>query len=322
MARTVRAGCLLLVAVLAGGIVASVLSRSDPARAARDGGPILLAVTALYLAGSITVTSRASRASERALKIGATTGFGAVAAATAVVFALPPVPHATGPALVLAAAAATIAAARTATAGDARVGAARIATAGAARVGAARTALAGDARFPAAPAASSGDAPIAAAPAATARDTRIAATVGEARTAARLGTATGATATGPAGVIDLDGGGPEPRTAPPSPRTDRVLAALLAAVVTALGTVVAVGLIAWLGPARLIPDAGPAALAPAARLAQSRTELVDPYVAVLVAGALASGLLAVLARPLRRAAPAARRLSAKDRAAPTTTPTL
>jgi hypothetical protein len=74
-----------------------------------------------------------------------------------------------------------------------------------------------------------------------------------------------------------------------------VLAAALAGTVTALGIWLLVSVLASLGPARLIPELAPHALTPADRLANSRIELVDPYVAVLLLGCLVAVALSLSA---------------------------
>jgi hypothetical protein len=63
------------------------------------------------------------------------------------------------------------------------------------------------------------------------------------------------------------------------------------------------------GPAGLIPDLAPAALTPAADLAQSRSEIQDPYVALMVLGCLIAVLQSAAtvtdrAMPSRLAPPA------------------
>jgi len=50
----------------------------------------------------------------------------------------------------------------------------------------------------------------------------------------------------------------------------------------------------------VIPDLVPAALTPARRIAESRIEVEDPYVAVLVLGGLLAALLSVVAVGTRR----------------------
>lgn len=80
-----------------------------------------------------------------------------------------------------------------------------------------------------------------------------------------------------------------------------LLAGLLAmATAMALIFVGVVGLARW-GPAGLIPDITPHAL-PADRLAESRIEIVDPYVLILVLSAIAATALALAAVVTRRPA--------------------
>jgi hypothetical protein len=71
----------------------------------------------------------------------------------------------------------------------------------------------------------------------------------------------------------------------------RVLAALAAGTLTPLLVLADVAVLSSYGPAWLIPNLVPAALTPADRLYNSRIELVDPYIAMLlVAAALAVAL--------------------------------
>lgn len=77
--------------------------------------------------------------------------------------------------------------------------------------------------------------------------------------------------------------------------TRSVPAVPLAATVTALGIWLLVSVLASVGPASLIPELAPHALTPADRLADSRIELVDPYVAVLLLGCLVAGFLSLSA---------------------------
>jgi hypothetical protein len=63
-----------------------------------------------------------------------------------------------------------------------------------------------------------------------------------------------------------------------------VLAALCAGTVTALSVCILVAVLSTFGPAQLIPDLAPAALSPADDLAQSRDEVQDPYVWLLLLG--------------------------------------
>ncbi len=79
--------------------------------------------------------------------------------------------------------------------------------------------------------------------------------------------------------------------------------ALMAAATCALVIGLAVRFIAVLAPVRFIPllPAGAGPITPAARVAQSRTELDDPYVAVLMAGALVAIVLVGTVLATRRA---------------------
>jgi hypothetical protein len=54
------------------------------------------------------------------------------------------------------------------------------------------------------------------------------------------------------------------------------------------------------GPAWLIPDLMPAALTPADRLANSRIELVDPYIAMLLVAAVLAVALTIGSLATRR----------------------
>jgi hypothetical protein len=79
---------------------------------------------------------------------------------------------------------------------------------------------------------------------------------------------------------------------------DGLLAGLLATAGTMVLVFLAVLLLARFGPDRLIPDLTPAAL-PGRRLSESRIEIVDPYVLILILSAVAAtalGLAAVLSR--------------------------
>jgi hypothetical protein len=71
-----------------------------------------------------------------------------------------------------------------------------------------------------------------------------------------------------------------------------MLAVCCAGPAAALLVVIAVAALSTWGPAVLIPDLAPAALTPADDLAQSRAEVQDPYVAVLLLGCVLSWLLA------------------------------
>lgn len=59
------------------------------------------------------------------------------------------------------------------------------------------------------------------------------------------------------------------------------------------------------GPSGLIPDLARAALTPADDLAQSRDEVVDPYVALMFLGCLLAGVLSVVSIATRRQAASA-----------------
>jgi hypothetical protein len=79
-----------------------------------------------------------------------------------------------------------------------------------------------------------------------------------------------------------------------------LLAALFAGSVTAVSVFGAVLVLSTFGPARLIPDLARAALTPADDLAQSRHEIQDPYVWMLLVGwviTVVQGLVALAARP-------------------------
>jgi len=70
-----------------------------------------------------------------------------------------------------------------------------------------------------------------------------------------------------------------------------LLAALAAGAAAAAMIVILVAVLAGYGPASLIPDITPHALTPADRIAESRIEIHDPYVAVLVLGCLLAAAL-------------------------------
>lgn len=85
------------------------------------------------------------------------------------------------------------------------------------------------------------------------------------------------------------------------------LAVLVAGMAGLLTIVVAVFALSTWGPPGLIPDLAPYALTPADDLAQSRNEVVDPYVAVLFLGSLVAVALSIVSavtgrRPAPRAA--------------------
>jgi hypothetical protein len=84
------------------------------------------------------------------------------------------------------------------------------------------------------------------------------------------------------------------------------LAALCAGTVSTLLIVAVVAVLARYGPPTVIPDLVPAALTPARRIAESRIEVEDPYVAVLVLGGLLAALLSVVAVGTRRPGTVAR----------------
>ncbi|MEV4514422.1 hypothetical protein AB0K00_36355 [Dactylosporangium sp. NPDC049525] len=76
-------------------------------------------------------------------------------------------------------------------------------------------------------------------------------------------------------------------------RRDTLLAALSVSMLAPLLVFTGVVLVSSYGPARLIPALVPAALTPADRLANSRIEIQDPYVAMLFLACLAAVVLAV-----------------------------
>jgi hypothetical protein len=78
------------------------------------------------------------------------------------------------------------------------------------------------------------------------------------------------------------------------------LAAVLAGAIAAGLIVVLVVVLATVGPANLIPHLAPHALTPADRLAQSRDELFEPYMVVLVFGCFLAAALAALSVATRR----------------------
>jgi len=107
------------------------------------------------------------------------------------------------------------------------------------------------------------------------------------------------------------------------------LAALCAATVAAPLIVLLVWGLARSGPAGLIPDLAPAALAPADALDQSRIEINDPYVGLLALGCLAAAALAAVsvatgrraaARPRAVAAAAPGAVAGRPVTAPPVTP--
>ncbi|SDZ43004.1 hypothetical protein SAMN05421684_4938 [Asanoa ishikariensis] len=74
-----------------------------------------------------------------------------------------------------------------------------------------------------------------------------------------------------------------------------VLAGLLTATVSSLGIVMLVDVVATVGAPELIPALVPLSLPPATQLAESRIELVDPYLGLLLLGAVAAATLGVRA---------------------------
>ena len=81
------------------------------------------------------------------------------------------------------------------------------------------------------------------------------------------------------------------------PHDDRAaaLAGLFGATVGSLGIVILVDIIASSGPAELIPIVVPVTLPSAVQVSESRIELVDPYIGLLLLGALVAVLLGIAA---------------------------
>jgi hypothetical protein len=86
---------------------------------------------------------------------------------------------------------------------------------------------------------------------------------------------------------------------------DGLIAGLCAGAFAALSAVESLAALAGYGPAALIPDLVPVALTRADDLAQSRSEMQDPYVAVLLLGSLLAIALCFSAIRARRPAPSA-----------------
>jgi hypothetical protein len=80
----------------------------------------------------------------------------------------------------------------------------------------------------------------------------------------------------------------------------RVLVALTAGTVLTLLLLIELVLLSSYAPAGLIPDLAPAALTPADDLAQSRIEIQDPYVALLLIGSVVPLALGIASVALRR----------------------
>jgi hypothetical protein len=78
-----------------------------------------------------------------------------------------------------------------------------------------------------------------------------------------------------------------------------LLAALLAAAIASAAIVILVAVLASYGPASLIPNITPHAL-PADRVSESRIEIVDPYIALVVLGCVLAAALAVVSVATRR----------------------
>jgi hypothetical protein len=79
-----------------------------------------------------------------------------------------------------------------------------------------------------------------------------------------------------------------------------LLAAILAGAIGAGLVVILVDLLAHLAPPSMIPNIAIHALTPAARLAQSRVELVDPYIGVLVLGCVMAAAMGAISVATRR----------------------
>lgn len=114
---------------------------------------------------------------------------------------------------------------------------------------------------------------------------------------ASIGLALALTAT--AVVVAASAGGRRART------EHGPLAGLCAGTVAALLIVMVVIGLSSYGPPSLIPDLAPAALTPADDLAQSRSEVVDPYIALLLLGSFLAGALTVASIATRQPATAA-----------------
>ena len=84
----------------------------------------------------------------------------------------------------------------------------------------------------------------------------------------------------------------------------RLLAGLLAGTVAAMLILTLVVVLSSYGPPSLIPDLAPAALTPADDLAQSRIEVVDPYLWILLLGAVMATVQSATALKSRRPATA------------------
>jgi hypothetical protein len=82
-----------------------------------------------------------------------------------------------------------------------------------------------------------------------------------------------------------------------------LLAALAAGTAATLSIFFLVTLLASVGPASLIPDLAPAALTPADDLEQSRIEIIDPFVSVLLLGCLLAIALTITSIATRRRTP-------------------
>jgi hypothetical protein len=87
-----------------------------------------------------------------------------------------------------------------------------------------------------------------------------------------------------------------------SPQRAAVAAALAGAVTAALIAVLVLVLASY-GPARLIPNITPHALTPADRLAQSRVEIFEPYMVVVVFGCFLAAALGAISVATRRTRP-------------------
>jgi hypothetical protein len=264
--------------LIAAGVVALAAGRAHPAtleEADAGAGVLVLGTVAVsFVVGTAVVTAKRSAATARVLVIGAGCGLAATAGWLVVVGVAPPIPPSTAGALISAAVAAVAAVAASAVSGT-RSGtpAGRSAVTG------------GESGTPAG---------------------RSAVTGGESGTPAGRSAVTGEGSGTPTGRFATTGGRSGTARGRSGATGGRLLAGLLAAAVTTALVFVSVIVLAEWGPASLIPAITPHAL-PGHRVAESRIEIVDPYVLVLVVGAVLATVLGLAAVLTRRPPPAGAR---------------
>lgn len=107
--RLVRAGGGLLVAAMAGSVLASMPGKGNPGEQARVGVPVFTVLLTGCLVAFLALTARRSASGGFGLAIGAGAGVAGAAAWTLIVFAAPPIPVSLGAALTVVVVAASLA---------------------------------------------------------------------------------------------------------------------------------------------------------------------------------------------------------------------